>query len=231
MPPKILIVDDEKDIVDLLKYNLQKEGFETVEAFNGEEALEKLRRHKPNLILLDVMMPKLDGWEVAKIIRANSNYNSTALIFLTAKSSELDQVLGLRVGSDDYLVKPVSIPILIARIKLRLKDKTINKHLSQSSDSILKYKNIELDKIKHKVIVDKEEVFFPNKEFELLAMLLKNKGNVLKREIILDLIWGTNVFVISRTIDVHIRKIREKLGKNGKYIETIKSIGYRLNDE
>lgn len=231
MKYKILVVDDEKDILDLLKYNLQKEGYEVIIANDGEEAIEKLKKITPNLVLLDVMMPKIDGWEVAKFIRQNKDFDNTSLIFLTAKSTEIDEVYGLRIGADDYIQKPISLPKLIARIKLRLKDKTDKKITSIKNEDILKFENIEIDNLKHRVTINKKEVIFPKKEFELLAFLIKNKGKVLTRDLILNNIWGTDVFVTERTIDVHIRKIREKTGNTGKKIHTIKGVGYRLNDD
>ena len=231
MKLKILIVDDEKDISDLLKYSLQKEGYQVNTAYDGEEAIEILKKITPNLVLLDIMMPKLDGWEIAKFIKSKSEFDMTSIIFLTAKSSEIDEVHGLRIGADDYILKPISIPKLLARIKLRIKDKSEKNQSQPQSKTVLKYKNIEIDIIKHLIKINGKSVFFPRKEFELLSFFIKNKGKVLPRELILNNIWGTDVFVIERTIDVHVRKVREKIGVMGKMIDTIKGVGYRLNDE
>lgn len=230
MKHKILVVDDEEDIISLLKYNLQKEGYDVISASDGIEAIEKVNQYNPDLVLLDVMMPKMDGWEVTKNIRLNKDLDSTTIIILTAKGSEIDEVYGLRIGADDFIPKPVSIPKLLARIKLRLKDKTSKKFENASTNDILKFKNIELNKLKHIVKVNNKDIFFPKKEFDLLAFLIKNKGKVLRRELILNNIWGSDVFVINRTIDVHIRKLREKIGKTGDCIKTIKGVGYRLDE-
>ncbi|MEK7818379.1 MAG: response regulator transcription factor [Bacteroidota bacterium] len=229
MKKKILIVDDERDIVDLLKYNIKKEGYEVYTAGNGEEAIEQMKLN-PNLVLLDVMMPKRDGWEVAREIRSKKEFDNTSIIFLTAKSNEIDEVHGLRIA-DDYVVKPISMPTLLARIKLRLNDKSNKKISSSTVKEIYKYKTIEVDRDKYKVFINKKEIFFPRKEFELLSFMIKNVGKILPRELILSNIWGSEVFVGDRTIDVHIRKLREKLTTLGKEIETIKGVGYRLNED
>ncbi len=229
MKQKILIADDERDIIDFLRYNLEKEGFDVLSAKNGNEALTQAKKN-PDLILLDVMMPELDGLEVVRALKKNSATAKIPVIFLTARSSEVDEVVGLELGADDYITKPVSIPKLIARIKLTLRKKSSSKQNDVDSSDILKHGIIEINRSSYKVYVNKKEIFFPKKEFEVLSFLVKNAGKVVTRETLLSQIWGSNVYVIDRTVDVHIRKIREKLGNNADYIDTIKGVGYRMKE-
>lgn len=226
MRKTILIVDDEKDIVDLLEYNLQKEGYNTLVAYNGTEAIE-LAKSKPDLILLDIMIPNINGWEVLKSLKKNESTSEIPVIFLTAKGSEIDEVLGLELGADDYIVKPISIPKLFARINAVFRKKEI--HIDAKTQKIIVGK-IEIIPDSYKVKIEDEEVYFPNKEFKLLLYLAMNQGKVINRETLLNAVWGNDVYVVDRTVDVHIRKIREKLGKYADYIETIKSVGYRLRE-
>ncbi len=226
MQKKILVVDDEKDIVDLLKYNLTKEGYQVITASDGKRAVE-LAQNLPDLILLDIMLPEIDGLEVIKIIRYNKPTKNIPIILLTAKGTETDEIVGLELGADDYIVKPISIPKLLARIKLifkRFEDKSI----SQKEEIVVGA--IQITPLKHTVLVNNKEVFFPKKEFEVLLYLIQHAGRVVNRETLLNSIWGSDVYVLERTVDVHIRKIREKLGKYGDYIETIKGVGYRLKE-
>jgi two-component system, OmpR family, alkaline phosphatase synthesis response regulator PhoP len=227
---KVLVVDDEKDIVDLLKYNLEKErDFEVITALNGREAIEQALENKPNLILLDIMMPEMNGFEVCKKLKNTPTTSNIPILFLTAKENEIDEIIGLELGADDYIQKPVSPRKVIARVKSVLRrvysesDKTIK------TDEHIKFKSLEVDTISHIVKIDDEEVFFPKKEFQLLHFLLSNRGKVLSREILLNQIWGENIYVVDRTIDVHVAKVREKLGEYADYIETIKGLGYRFN--
>lgn len=229
---KVLVVDDEKDIVDLLKYNLEKEkDFEVITALNGREAIEQALENKPNLILLDIMMPEMNGFDVCKKLKNSPTTSNIPVLFLTAKENEIDEIIGLELGADDYIQKPVSPRKVIARVKSVLRrvhsetDKTIK------TDEHIKFKSLEVDTISHIVKIDDEEVFFPKKEFQLLHFLLSNRGKVLSREILLNQIWGENIYVVDRTIDVHVAKVREKLGEYADYIETIKGLGYRFNAE
>jgi two-component system alkaline phosphatase synthesis response regulator PhoP len=201
MKAKILLADDEKDIIEFLKYNLEIEGFEVITAYDGEEALSKISQ-KPDLILLDIMMPKVDGFEVCNRIRQIPGFEKTPVIFLTAKSGELDEIHGLELGANDYIKKPISPKKLIAPL-------VINKDY-------------------YTVFIEKEEKIFPRKEFELLYYLANHPGKVFSRDALLKDIWGTGVYVVDRTIDVHIRKIREKLDDHADLIETIKGVGYRF---
>ena len=224
---KILIVDDEEHIRELIKYNLEKEDYKIFCAEDGIEALEIAREKKPTLILLDVMLPQMDGYDVCKEIRKDNSISSTPIIMITAKGEELDKVLGLELGADDYITKPFSIRELIARIKAVLRRTS-----KQSNGELFKLKDLTVDFEKHEVVKDEEEVDLTLKEFQLLEILIKNKGRVLTREYLLDKIWGYEYIGETRTVDVHIRHLRQKLeydDKNPKYIETIRGVGYRFN--
>jgi len=225
---KILIADDENDIVELLSYNLKKEGYEVFSASNGKEALEQAKL-KPDVILLDVMMPELDGFEVLKRLQKEKLTANIPVIFLTARSSDIDEVVGLELGADDYIVKPISIPKFLARIKSVLR-KNEQRESTEQKTSSTSYGAIEIFPEQFKILVNKKDTFFPKKEFLVLEYLIKNKGDVVTREKLLDKIWGNDVRVNDRTIDVHIRKIREKLGEFSDTIETIKGIGYRMKE-
>lgn len=226
MPQKILIVDDEKDIVDLVKYNLVKEGYNVITARTGKQALEQALL-QPNLVLLDIMMPEYDGLEVIKQLKKNEKTSRIPVIFLTAKGSDIDEVLGLELGADDYIVKPISLPKLLARVK-----SVLRKH-----EEVVKHPTlpiivgaIEILPTQHVVLVNKKELFFPKKEFDVLFYLARHTGEVVSRESLLNNVWGSDVQVVDRTVDVHIRKIREKLDHYAEYIETIKGVGYRLRE-
>ncbi|MBI2428467.1 MAG: response regulator transcription factor [Ignavibacteriales bacterium] len=229
MKQKILIADDERDIIDFLKYNLDKEGYDVLTAKNGVEAVNQCKKH-PDLILLDVMMPEMDGFEVVRTLKKNPATTKIPVIFLTAKSSEIDEVVGLELGADDYITKPVKIPKLMARIKSALRKKSSGKNDGSDNGDILRHGILEINRSHYKVYVSKKEVFFPKKEFEVLSFLVRNAGKVVTRETLLSQIWGSEVYVIDRTVDVHIRKIREKLGTNADYIDTIKGVGYRMKE-
>ncbi|HUN65657.1 MAG TPA: response regulator transcription factor [Bacteroidota bacterium] len=222
----ILVVDDEQDIVDLVKYNLQREGYTVLTARNGKEALQQAGKN-PSLILLDVMMPEMNGLDLLKKLKNDADLRDIPVVFLTAKGSEVDEILGLELGADDYIVKPISIPKLIARIKTVLR-KSESQSGSADQQKEFVFGAIEIIPSHHIVRIDKKEVFFPKKEFEILTFLVKHRDQVITRERLLNAIWGQNVYVVDRTIDVHIRKIREKLGPHAEYIETIKGIGYRI---
>ncbi len=229
MKQKILIADDERDIIDFVKYNLEKEGFDVLTAKNGVEAVA-LAKKNPSLILLDVMMPEMDGLEAVRTLKKNPATAKIPVIFLTARGSEVDEVVGLELGADDYITKPVSVPKLIARIKLILRKRSAQKEDDAVAVEILRHGVLEINRSRYKVHISKKEVFFPKKEFEVLSYLVKNVGKVVTRETLLSQIWGSDVYVIDRTVDVHIRKIREKLGSHADYIDTIKGVGYRMNE-
>ncbi|MCK9212044.1 MAG: response regulator transcription factor [Ignavibacteriaceae bacterium] len=222
---KILLADDEKDILEFLKYNLEKEGFAVITANNGEEAISLLNEN-PDLAILDIMMPKLNGFEVCAKIRENKKTANLPIIFLTAKSSEQDEIKGLELGANDFIQKPISPLKLIARVKTNLRKIKID-----ANDSvILSAGPVVIDREKYKIFINTKETFFPRKEFELLNYLCENAGKILTRTAILQKVWGSDIFVVDRTIDVHIRKIREKLGAHSEIIETIKGVGYRMKN-
>ena len=223
---KILLVDDEVDILEFLKYNLEQDNFEVLVSNNGKDALKKIEQN-PDLIVLDIMMPEMDGFELYHQIKKNKVYQDIPIIFLTAKSGETDEIKGLDLGASDYIQKPISPKKLIARIKSNLrKIAQADKKTEESKELIIGPLVINVEKFVVKV--DNKEKFFPRKEFQLLHFLAQNPGKVINRETLLKEIWGNDVYVIDRTIDVHIRKIREKLGKHSELIETIKGVGYRF---
>lgn len=227
MTKRILLVDDEQDILDLLKYNLEAEGYETLTAANGLQALE-LAQSSPDLIILDVMLPGKDGWEVIRQLRQTESTKHIPVIFLTAKGGEVDEVVGLELGADDYIIKPISIRKLLARVKNVLR-KTTSAAAEADANAILRFGEVEINPLNYSVKVAGKIVAFTKKEFEVLVYLAKRPGRVVTRDILLNEIWGDDVVVIDRTIDVHIRKIREKLGDDNMHaIETIKGVGYRL---
>jgi len=228
MTKRILLVDDEQDILDLLKYNLEAEGYETMTATNGLQALE-LAQNSPDLIILDVMLPGKDGWEVIRQLRQTESTKHIPVIFLTAKGGEVDEVVGLELGADDYIVKPISIRKLQARVKTVLRKTTGSQ---PEPDAILRFGKVEINPLNYSVKVFGKMVAFTKKEFEVLLYLAKRPGRVVTRDTLLNEIWGDDVVVIDRTIDVHIRKIREKLGEENMHqVETIKGVGYRLKAE
>jgi two-component system, OmpR family, alkaline phosphatase synthesis response regulator PhoP len=229
MKQTLLLADDERDILDFLTYNLEKEGFAILTAKNGNEAVAQAKKN-PDLILLDVMMPEMNGHDVVRVLKADPATASIPVIFLTARTSELDEVIGLELGADDYVTKPISIPKLIARIKSALRKKPENAAAGAPAEEILSHGRITINRSHHRVSVAGKDVFFPKKEFEVLAYLIRHAGKVVTRESLLSAIWGADVFVVDRTVDVHIRKIREKLGECASYIDTIKGVGYRLNE-
>lgn len=226
MKKTILIVDDERDILDLLRYNLEKEGYDVVLAMNGKEALDKTSP-PPDLVILDVMMPVLDGFETCKRLKAVPKTSTVPVLFLTASSSEIDEVLGFELGADDYVQKPISPRKLVARVKALLRRRTAS---DDAAPPVIKHGSIEINRSTYTVRIAKKEVFFPRKEFELLAHLAGHPGKVFSREALLQAVWGADVIVVDRTVDVHVRKIREKLGDDASLIETIKGVGYRLKE-
>jgi len=223
---KILLVDDEVDILEFLKYNLEQEKFDVLVSSNGKDALKKISQN-PDLIVLDIMMPEMDGFELYQQIKQNKEYRDIPIIFLTAKSGETDEIKGLDLGASDYIQKPISPKKLIARIKSNLRKSEQSEKKPKQTENI-KIGAVEIDVEKFVVKVDGKQKFFPRKEFQLLYYLAHNPGKVINRETLLKEIWGNDVYVIDRTIDVHIRKIREKLGKHSEVIETIKGVGYRF---
>lgn len=222
---KILLIDDEPDILEFLRYNLEQEGYQVITGTDGQQALDKVSEN-PDLIILDIMMPKLDGFEVMERIRSDKRYKGIPVIFLTAKAGEVNEIKGLELGASDYLQKPISPKKLLARVKANL-NKTEAGTKKQKLPDDLTFGPIEIDRKSFTVFVDGQQVYFPRKEFEILFFLLANPGRVFSREMLLKEVWGNDIFVVDRTVDVHMRKIREKLGKYSDIIETIKGVGYK----
>lgn len=216
----ILIVDDEPDIVEILRYNLEKEGYQTVSAGNGLDAVAKAKQYYPDLILLDVMLPDMDGIQTCETIRAIPELNKTIIAFLTARGEEYSEIAGFNAGADDYITKPIRPKVLISRIQSLLK----RAKPKEMEPEVLVYNEIILNRDKFQVTMNNVPINMPNKEFKLLELLISKPEHVFTREEIFSLVWGTEIVVGDRTIDVHIRKLREKLGE--KYIYTIKGIGY-----
>lgn len=219
---KILLVDDEPDIIDLITYNLEKEGYEIQSATNGRDAIEMAKRFVPDLILLDVMMPEMDGIETCVELREQDSLRNAIIAFLTARGEDYSQIAGFDAGADDYISKPIKPRVLISRIQALLRRKV----QAEEAPGLEEVGGIIIDKEKYLVIFHGKELNLPKKEFELLALLMSKPGRVFTREIILNTIWGNDVVVGDRTIDVHIRKLREKLGD--KIIKTVKGVGYKF---
>lgn len=219
---KILLVDDEPDIIEFVSYNLTKEGYDVTSATNGKEAVELAKKIKPDLIILDVMMPGMDGIETCHEIRSVDYLKDTLITFLSARGEDYSQVAGFDAGADDYISKPIKPRLLISKIKAILRRKSGGEDLEVTNQE----GNIKIDREKYLVYKEGKEYSFPKKEFELLALLISKPGKVFTREVILESIWGGEVIVGDRTIDVHIRKLREKLGDH--YIKTIKGVGYKF---
>lgn len=220
---KILIVDDEPDILEFLRYNLLKEGYEVVTAADGKQAIEVAEREQPNLIVLDIMMPELDGVETCRQLRQKKQFADTPIAFLTARDEDFSQITALDVGGDDYITKPIKPRVLISRINALLR--RANRQ-SEEDELAIRVHDLVIDR--HKVLVFRGEtsIELPRKEFEILWLLASKPGRVFTREEIFDKIWGSDVIVGNRTIDVHIRKLRERLGE--QYIKTLKGIGYKF---
>jgi two-component system alkaline phosphatase synthesis response regulator PhoP len=220
----ILVVDDEKDLLDLIEYNLKKEGFNVLKAENGEEGIKIAKEHKPDLVLMDIMMPKMDGMEAVEKMRGDDDLKSIPIIFLTARSDEKTEVEGLNKGGDDYITKPISTTKLISRIK------AVMRRFDETEEEVnrLDVHDLSIDKDRYIVTRGEEEFQLPRKEFELLYYLASRRGKVRDRQTLLNKVWGDNIYVVDRTVDVHVRKIREKLGDH--YIETVKGVGYRFKE-
>jgi len=217
---KVLVVDDEPDILEIISYNLIKEGYEILTAKNGIEALDKIDFFKPDVVILDIMMPRMSGVEVCKIVRSKPEYNDILIIFLTALSDESSQIRGLETGADDYISKPISPKVLVSRVN------AIFRRLNKEEGKIIKLGNMVIDPEKFMVVLKGNQVVLAKKEFELLYLLASKPGRVFLRNEILSQVWGAEVIVGDRTIDVHIRKIRQKLGID--CITTVKGVGYKF---
>ncbi len=219
---KILLVDDEQDILEIVSYNLKQEGYIIVTASNGREAIAVAKKERPQLIIMDVMMPEMDGMEACENIRKIPELSSTIIAFLTARSEDYSQVAGFDAGADDYIAKPIKPKLLVSKVKALLRRL---KEDSFSSEN-LNVGGILINREEYKIVMEGREIVLPRKEFELFYLLASKPGKVFKREEILDKVWGNDVIVGGRTIDVHIRKLREKIGDN--FFKTIKGVGYKF---
>lgn len=217
----ILLVDDEPDILEIVGYNLRNEGYAVITAENGLEAVKLAKKKKPQLIILDVMMPEMDGIEACEQIRKNPDLDDTIVTFLTARGEDYSQMAGFDAGADDYITKPIKPKVLVSKVKALLRRfKEV-----ESTSNILKIGDLTINHDEYKIVKNKEEIILPRKEFELLSLLTSKPGKVFKREDILEKVWGNEVVVGGRTIDVHIRKLREKLGDDS--FKTVKGVGYK----
>lgn len=219
---KILLVDDETDVLDFMKYNLEKEGFEVFTAGNGIEAIQTAKRVNPHLIVLDLMMPKMDGMETCKELRSIPMFKNCIITFLTARDEDYSQIAGFEAGADDYITKPIKPRVFMSRIHALLRRLHTNDTVKKLSAG-----DIEIDRERYLITKNGKEILLPRKEFELLSLLLSKPGRVFTREEILTKVWGSDIVVGDRTIDVHIRKLREKIGDH--YFKTIKGIGYKFD--
>ncbi|MEM9075867.1 MAG: response regulator transcription factor [Bacteroidota bacterium] len=220
---KILLVDDEPDILEIVSYNLSAEGYEVLTAKNGVEGVAKAKKKNPHLIILDVMMPEMDGIEACEVLRNTPGMENTIITFLTARGEDYSQVAGFDAGADDYITKPIKPKVLVSKVKAllrRLKDD------KPDVEDIVKVGNIVINREEYKIVNDGKEIVLPRKEFELLSLLTSKPSKVFKREVILDKVWGNEVVVGGRTIDVHIRKLREKIGDH--HFKTVKGVGYKF---
>ena len=218
-----LLVDDEQDILEIVGYNLTQEGYEVYTAKNGIEAVAKAKKKEPHLVILDVMMPEMDGIEACEIIRKTPGLENTIITFLTARGEDYSQLAGFEAGADDYIQKPIKPKVLMSKVKALLRRR---KEQASESEELVSIGDLIINREEYKVINKGEELILPRKEFELLALLTSKPGKVFKREVILEKVWGIEVVVGGRTIDVHIRKLREKIGDD--HFQTVKGVGYKF---
>lgn len=221
---KVLIVDDEQDILEFLSYNLEKEGFEVYTAENGKVGVEKAKKNNPDIVLLDVMMPEMDGIEACRQLRELPQFSNTIIAFLTARTEDYSQIAGFETGADDYISKPIKPRVLVSRLRALLR----RYEAKEAKSTFISVGDIEIDRERYIIIHKGTEMTVPRKEFELLYLLASKPGKVFKRDEILNEIWGRDIIVGDRTIDVHIRKLREKLGED--LIKTVKGIGYKFEE-
>ena len=228
MPKKlVLAIDDEKDILRLVQYNLEREGYQVLCAKSGEDGLETARAKQPDLIILDLMLPGMDGLEVCKILRSNKDTKHIPILMLTAKGSEIDQILGLELGAVDYITKPFSVKVLSARVKNIFR----NKETKSDESMKLRIGELVIDRERRSFTIGGKPVGLTKLEFQMLSFLMENRGKVFSREHLLNNVWDGEAFVVDRTVDVHVRSIRQKLGRHRALIETVRGSGYRFVDE
>ena len=227
---KILVVEDDRDISELITYNLEREGYEIACLYDGSQAVDFVHKRKPELIILDLMLPEVDGIEICRTLKSDSSTKHIPIVMLTAKSEEADVVVGLQMGADDYIPKPFSPKVLVARIKAitrRLADMQVS---SASAENVRNFGDFSMDLLKHKNSYKKHEVKLTSIEFDIVEFLSRSPGRVWSREQILDNVWKEGKFIIDRAVDVHVRGLRKKLEEAGDYIETVRGVGYRFKD-
>lgn len=224
---QIFVVEDEKDLVELLTYNLEKDGYRVLSEMDGEAALKRIPEKMPDLVLLDLMLPKVDGLTVCKTLKSNPKTNHIPVVMLTAKGEESDKIVGLELGADDYVTKPFSVKELLARVRAVLR------RFSKAGEGevLQKFKDLTLNRAKHEVVLKSQKLGLTAKEFELLDYFLTHPGRVLSRDVLLNNVWGYDYFGTTRTVDVHVRRLREKLGAYQKHIQTVKGYGYLFKEE
>jgi len=231
MPKRILIIDDEKDIVDLISYNLEKEGFATIKAYDGEDALKLIKAQRPDLIILDLMLPGMRGLDVCKFVRKNPETETLPIIMLTAKGEQVDKILGLEMGADDYITKPFNVRELIARIHAVMRRAEV--HHDPEKKEQFQYKGLRFDYTSYEVTVDGKKIDLGPTELKLLRFLTRHPGRVYTRDQLLDYVWGDETFVEPRTVDVHVSRLRaavEEDKEKPQYILTVRGIGYKFVD-
>ena len=221
---RVLIVDDDPDIQRLVSYNLSQAGFQATTAGTGQAALETVHKHPPDLIILDVMLPDIDGLEVCRSLRQRENSRRIPIIMLTARTEEIDRVVGFELGADDYVMKPFSPRELVLRVK------SILRRVREDRNDILRIGRIRLFPQRRRVVAGNRSITLTAKEFDLLQELMRARGNVLTREMLMDKVWGYHGEATSRTLDTHVRRLREKLGEEGVHLETVRGVGYRMGD-
>jgi two-component system phosphate regulon response regulator PhoB len=227
---KILVIEDDRDISELVTYNLEREGYDIACLYDGAQAVDLVRKRKPELIILDLMLPEVDGIEICRMLKSDSATKHIPIIMLTAKGEEADVVVGLQMGADDYITKPFSPKVLIARIKAIVR-RTADMQVSSSSvENVRNFGDLNIDLLKHKISYKDQEIKLTSIEFDIVEFLSRSPGRVWSREQILDNVWKEGKFIIDRAVDVHVRGLRKKLGKAKQYIETVRGVGYRFKD-
>ena len=227
---KILVIEDDRDISELITYNLEREGYEIACLYDGSQAIEFVRKRKPELILLDLMLPEVDGIEICRTLKSDPNTKHIPIIMLTAKSEEADVVVGLQMGADDYIPKPFSPKVLVARIKAITRRMVESQLSSVSAENLRNFGDFSIELLKHKISYKVQEVKLTSIEFDIVEFLSRSPGRVWTREQILDNVWKEGKFIIDRAVDVHVRGLRKKLGRAEDYVETVRGVGYRFKD-
>src|SRR5262245_4846727 len=225
--PRILIIEDERGLTEVLSYNLQREGYEVLVAHDGQEGLRKAQMQLPDLVILDLMLPGMDGLEVCRELRGGERTRNVPILMLTAKAEETDQVVGFTMGADDYVPKPFSVKVLLQRVKALLR----RAETAAEPGDVIEHLGVRIDRVRHRALVGGEELGLTPTEFRLLECLLRQPGRAFTRPQLMDLAIGEGAVVLERTIDVHVKTLRRKLGKAGEYIETVRGVGYRFRED